>query len=485
MKKMLFPIILALSPLATTGAYSATQKHETGFLEQMKNEKTETKSDFLGQIKGESKEKINYDGTEYSVTERNGKMSIYPNPEEDFSKKAVVFTYLMKKSMTEVIGNTGDLNRELRLTIKELAQESYDFYNYTKLNLFEESNLAKLANMTTPYEDQLEGEVIGNADNIFQNIKNGSLDWNSGLYGYLNLATSLNSLDRESLENEIEKEKKLKELESQAKKSIEYMLQKGVETIANDFSEYMVADSSGYPKNMPEIAENTIKNDAMNCVGFVDPRAISAMRALSYVMFVDKFLKKEEINLSNFSYEDAKKIYFSPELHKSYMFNLYAYSKIFHSIRESAFKDEVGDFRERINMEFITCIEDILLINDETLNQLYYERNLDKGWRRWSMEKNTYVKKTFELLGKKGMTGLIPHSFVEEVDWSLGGWIGPKAAHHYGYGWWFGFMQDFYKDAYNKIEFSPIDDACPKNNYFRLGKEELEEKIEGICNGLK
>ncbi|MFA5027919.1 MAG: hypothetical protein WC713_08565, partial [Candidatus Methylomirabilota bacterium] len=218
---MLFPIILAFSPLAASNAYSTAQKHETNFLEQMKNEKTETKSDFLGQIKGESREKINYDGTEYSVTERNGKMSIYPNPEEDFSKKAVVFTYLMKKSMNEIIGNTGDLNRELRLTIKELAQESYDFYNYTKLNLFEESELAKLANMTTPYEDQLEGEVLGNADNLFQNIKNGRLDWNSGLFGYLNLSTSLNSLNRESLENEIEKERKLKELDSQAKKSIE------------------------------------------------------------------------------------------------------------------------------------------------------------------------------------------------------------------------------------------------------------------------
>jgi len=263
------------------------------------------------------------------------------------------------------------------------------------------------------------------------------------------------------------------------------MLQKGVETIANDFSEYMLTDTSGCPQNMLEIAGNTVKNDAMNCVGFVDPRAISTMRALSSVMFVDKFLKKEEIDLSNFSYEDAKKIYFAPELYKSYLSNLHAYSKIFHSIRESSFKNEVGDFRERIDMKFITCIEDILLINDETLNQLYYERNLNKGWRRWGMEKNTYIKKTFELLGKKGMTGLIPHSFVEEVDWSLAGWTGPKAAHHYGYDWWLGFVGNFYKDEYNRLEFSPLNDICLKNNYFRLGQEELEEKMESICNDLK
>lgn len=470
--KNILPVILTAGCLLAGHLYA---QKPSSFLEKAKT------SGFLEEVKNESRETVYFENEKYSIVESSDKLNITPAPADEFAAKAVIFTYLTKKSLDEIVEPVGKLNREIKKLMEELVDESYSFYTTTGIQIFDDNDLVELANMSTPYENWLTKSALQNFDVLVSDVNQKKIDWKQTMYDYLNLSSTSDELRRESLERKIEQKETLKDIDDRRKATLSYSIQNGIEQIANECAEYYIMNKANpSASEIAEAASKAVNGNSMNYVGFVDPRLPTAVRALSCVMFFDKLLDKNEVNFSEFSYEDAKKLYFSPQIHKEKISELYAYAKHFEGMRKSELKGEVPAFKRWTGGWDCELLNDGIFAEELTNNI-----------------KDSSLTATFSIRGK--WKGLLPYTFVLEspaptynpiqgfIDGWNKGWNEGKPknpAHQYNYGWWFSALHAIYKDKYLDIELSPLideQDKIRKSPLF-LPQQELDSLILSIYN---
>jgi hypothetical protein len=463
-------------------------------------QESRTKS-FLEEISNECRENIYFENKGYRVVESSSKFSITPAPEDEFTSKAVIFAYLMKKSLDEVVEPVGKLNREIKKLKEELVDESYSFYTGTGIQIFDDNDLVELANMPTPYEDRLLKNALQNFDVLVGDATQKKIDWKQTMYNYLDFSSVSGDLTRESLERRIEQKETLKDINDKRMATLSYSIQNSMEQIAGEYADYYIVNKADISSSeMQELVAKVVSGNAMNYVGFVDPRFSIAMRALSSVMLFDKLLDQNGTNFSEFSYEDAKKLYFSPQIHKEVISELYAYAKIFEGVRKSEFKYEVPAFNRNTrmldaprtcnfkelfldeNLELLLEVKKKKVSSKEEAAKLIEELNNKKGyWNRIDGDAYNVIK---EFAFTKELNGILPYSFVlEGRGWLEEQW---KSQHNYSYGWWFRFLNNFYEEEYMNIEIQPLIDGKNKikRSYFFLSQDKLDALIGSYYNRL-